>query len=832
MVLDGSPENIDALHMLGVVHFSKGEFYLAEGLIAAAEAQCKGTIPAISHNLSLVRESANFIQSERTIRSLLDSHDARKQMGLDLVTDLVQEQTTKLIAFYLPQFYRIPENDLWRGEGFTEWVGVKRARPRFDGHYQPHEPGELGYYDLTDERVLIRQAALAREYGIAGFCFYYYWFSGRRLFGMPIDRLLESGKPDFPYCLCWANENWSRSRDDGSHDLLVQQRYLPADPENFILGLLPHFRDGRYIRVNNRPLLMVHRTELIPDPISTFDTWRTACRRNGMEPPYIVVASTFDNKRCPNDVNADAVSEFPPRVANASLSPHNRLEGSRPADKGHTVSYLQNISRSLTTLKSDYPLFPGIVPSWDSTARRQGDGLCMFDSSPAAFELWLRELVHRASCKSSCDERIVFINAWNEWAEGCHIEPDKRYGRAWLDACRNARLIPRHYQGIFGSTAVATSSRATGFTGDFPMIDLERPKEKVRPRYSEKAESYFITLFKGGEPLHDAPLLRRNTLPARLVRDHEQALVTPTVEIFSIADVVLHGPGWVSRKNRVLFDASIYPAYCRTWYQGKRIHNAVDRELSRLTVRRYQAGWHISHFNCGVYGHWLLELMPKLLAMREFLERWPEYLFMPIFMPSIFPRFVYEHTRTLLPQLPIVTYDPQFECIHSEALFMPTWASDHVYNHWIGEQLDDLQSTQDAGTPERIFVSRRSRSTFRVLDNLMDLERIATQEGLTIVYPEDLPLQRQIGLFRNATMIVGEYGSALHNAVFSPAGTLVIALNWINACQSRIARLKRHRIGYLLPVSGIEVPYSLDSPLEHYTIDPVKFRAMLHETMG
>ena len=364
------------------------------------------------------------------------------------------------------------------------------------------------------------------------------------------------------------------------------------------------------------------------------------------------------------------------------------------------------------------------------------------------------------------------------------------------------------------------------------MVDLERPEEIFTPPEDDKAESWVITLCKGGEPLDDAPLLWRDTLPERLIGDHEQALVTPALEIFCIANTVLHGPGWVSKDDNVLFEKAIYPGYCRDWYRNGRIYNAVARDRSRLIERRYRAGWHVTHFNCGVYGHWLLEIMPKLLAIQEFLRRWPEYLSMPIFMPSIFPEFVYAHTRTLLPHVPVITYDPQFECIRTDRVFMPTWGADHVYNQWIGEQTDKVLSTPVPGMPKRIFVSRRLRSTFRALDNLTELEEIAVQEGLTILHPGDHTLERQIAVFQNAEMVVGEYGSALHNALFSPQGTLVIALNWINACQSRIARLKKHRIGYLLPTSGAEIVFSHDAQFQHYAIDPDEFRAKLREAMA
>jgi O-antigen biosynthesis protein WbqL len=365
-----------------------------------------------------------------------------------------------------------------------------------------------------------------------------------------------------------------------------------------------------------------------------------------------------------------------------------------------------------------------------------------------------------------------------------------------------------------------------------PMVDLERPPEASNPPEDDKAESCVITLFEGGETLDDAPLLWRDSLPDRLVEDHGQTLVTPPVEVFCIANAVLHGPGWVSKDNSILFDRTLYPPYCRVWDRSNQIYKAVASDLATLAERRYRAGWHVTHFNCGVYGHWLLEIMPKLLAMQEFLQRWPEYASMPLFMPSIFPPFVYRHARALLPRVPIVTYDPRSEYIRTDSVFMPTWGADHVFNKWLGRQTDELAATPWPGMPKTIFVSRRSKSVFRALDNLRELEAIAVQEGLTVLYPEDHSLERQIAVFQNAELVAGEFGSALHNTIFSPRGTLVIALNWINACQSRIARLKKHRIGYLLPTSGAEVVFSLDAPLQHYAIDPDGFRAKLREAMG
>lgn len=364
------------------------------------------------------------------------------------------------------------------------------------------------------------------------------------------------------------------------------------------------------------------------------------------------------------------------------------------------------------------------------------------------------------------------------------------------------------------------------------MVDLERPAAMSTPPAHDDPEDCVITLFGGGDALGDAPLFWRDSLPERLIRDHEQALETPALEVFSIRDATLHGPGWVAKNDRVLFEKSIYPEYCREWYRSKRIYNAVDVDLARLAERRFRTGWHVSHFNCGVYGHWLTEVMPKLLAIREFGRRWPDFIGIPVFMPSNLPGFVHAHTRSLLPQVPIVTYDPLHEFVSVERVFMPTWGLDHVYNPWLAEQLASLSANGNPDSQKRIFVSKRLESVFRSLDNLKELEQIAIEEGLTVVYPEDYAFEAQIGLFQNADVVVGEFGSGLHNALFSAPRTIVVALNWINAIQSRIARLRGHRIGYLLPTSGTEVVFTPDAPLQHYEIDPSRFRASLREVVA
>ena len=187
------------------------------------------------------------------------------------------------IAIHLPQFHPIKENDSWWGKGFTEWRNVAKAKPLFEGHYQPHIPADLGYYDLRLNEVREQQAEMARHYGIEGFCYYHYWFNGKRVLERPVNEIFESGKPDFPFMLCWANENWTRRWDGMENDILLEQKYSEEDDENHIEYLIQFFKDPRYIRVNNKPVIIIYKTFLLPDPRKTADTWRRMAAKYGLE---------------------------------------------------------------------------------------------------------------------------------------------------------------------------------------------------------------------------------------------------------------------------------------------------------------------------------------------------------------------------------------------------------------------------------------------------------------------------------------------------------------------------------------------------------------------
>lgn len=365
---------------------------------------------------------------------------------------------TKIITFYLPQYHPIPENDLWWGKDFTDWINVKKAKPRYMGHYQPHIPSELGYYDLRDEKIRNAQAELAKEHGIFGFCYYHYWFNGKMLLEKPFNEVLNSKKPDFPFCLCWANENWTRRWDGLDSEILMQQNYAEYDVKFHIDWLSNAFKDPRYIRINNKPLFLIYNASGITNLPEIIKTYRINAKNNGIDDIYICSVKSIHNKL--NDTEAisygfDALVEFIPgteekipvklsglpryflfKIINKflNITRLSKFIGKLPVTSIHDYNKFANLNIDKKDFKEK--TFPCVIPSWDNSARkRMSASIQNTDSN--IFKKWLISSFKKVEDYDN-DEKIVFINAWNEWAEGCHLEPDLKNGRKFLNAVKQS----------------------------------------------------------------------------------------------------------------------------------------------------------------------------------------------------------------------------------------------------------------------------------------------------------------------------------------------------------------------------------------------------------
>lgn len=356
----------------------------------------------------------------------------------------------RLICFYLPQYHPIKENDEWWGKGFTEWINVAKSKPRFKSHYQPHIPADLSFYDLRLEETRVQQAKLALSYGISGFCYYHYWFNGKMLLERPLNDFLQSGTPDFPFCLCWANENWTRAWDGLDREVLIQQNYTEEDSLAHIKWFLNCFRDSRYILVNGKPLLLIFRIDNIPNIEQMMKLWRNEAIKNGFDGLYICAMKTgfVDiTEEEMSQMGFDALVDFHPN-RNDFPSPRTFksivYEASRKyfpnklyqwlkhnVESNKIVNYHQYVSKlKQKRWPTDYRLFPCVMPSWDNSARRKSATIIQ-NNDPEIYGDWLNNSIERVA-QYSPDEQLVFINAWNEWAEGCHLEPDQKFGHEFL----------------------------------------------------------------------------------------------------------------------------------------------------------------------------------------------------------------------------------------------------------------------------------------------------------------------------------------------------------------------------------------------------------------
>ena len=389
----------------------------------------------------------------------------------------------RYIAIYYPQFHPIPENDEWWGRGFTDWVNVVRAQPRFRGHYMPHLPADLGFYDLRLPETREAQAEMAARFGFHGFCYYHYWLDGRRLLHRPFEEVLRSGEPDFPFALCWANHHWNRAWDGRPRELLIEQTYSEEDDLRHIRWLAEAFADPRYIRVGGRPVLLVLQASALPDPSRTAETWKKEAVRLGVDEPYLCAVQQLPADHCPPRPGFDATVQFAPDwhavtrhltaatawLTNGSVdgragraarnavrlvrevpgakkayatvqTARRRLRQQGPIERNNVYEY-RHMAESMLADPPPYLRYPCVTPGWDNTPRRAGiDAWLLYGSDPAAYESWLRAAVDQFEPPSP-DENLFFVNAWNEWAECNHLEPCVRWGTAYLEA--HGRLVAR-----------------------------------------------------------------------------------------------------------------------------------------------------------------------------------------------------------------------------------------------------------------------------------------------------------------------------------------------------------------------------------------------------
>jgi len=349
------------------------------------------------------------------------------------------------IAFYLPQFHPISENNEWWGIGFTEWTNVSKSEPSFRRHYQPHLPADLGFYDLRLPEVRSAQAELAQQYGIDGFCYYHYWFGGRRLLERPFNEVLNSGEPDFPFCLCWANESWSRRWLGEERDVLMPQAYSEEDDRNHAQWLMAAFADERYIRVGDRPLFLVYRPKDLPQPTRFVDTLCHAAAEAGIPSPFLVGVDAHSPGFDFRNIGFDSTLGFEPQLGASGSGVFN--------EKATLAKLLRNFQlgirdprlqvfndaecrAAMTKIRRPDNAIPCCYVAWDNSPRRGRNGIVYINGSPETFGQALNEHFETATALPA-NQQFLFVNAWNEWAEGNHLEPDQKYGHQYLEQVRS-----------------------------------------------------------------------------------------------------------------------------------------------------------------------------------------------------------------------------------------------------------------------------------------------------------------------------------------------------------------------------------------------------------
>lgn len=349
----------------------------------------------------------------------------------------------RIIAYYLPQYHPIPENDQWWGKNFTEWVNVRNAKPLFKDHQQPVIPGELGYYNLLDTKVQERQAQLAREAGVEGFCYWHYWFGGKQLLEQPLLQVLANGQPDFPFCIAWANESWYAKtwvdKKGESDRLLIEQTYSEQDDRAHFEAILPMLRDKRYIQVDGKPLLVIYRPLQLPDGKAWVDRWQQMAHEAGLSGLYLVGHTLYRKEaNAVLGIGFDAVNIVPIgdvkrnlRLALRHLPTLLRyLSGNAPLVYDYAEAMKTFDSKKIQ--RED--VIPTLLPNWDHSPRSGVRALVLNKATPQAFRTHVQAVCKTIEGKKN---QLVMLKSWNEWSEGNYIEPDSRWNRQFLEVLKD-----------------------------------------------------------------------------------------------------------------------------------------------------------------------------------------------------------------------------------------------------------------------------------------------------------------------------------------------------------------------------------------------------------
>lgn len=363
----------------------------------------------------------------------VDNLKTSKKEFVDFTTEpfVRQNGDPKVYAFYLTQFHSIPENDHAHGKGFTEWTNVAAATPQFIGHYQPKLPYDVGFYNLTQPGIIERQVEIAKAYGVYGFCFYYYWFSGKKLLEKPLEYFLHSGI-DFHFHLCWATENWSKRWDGGENEIIVEQKLQSDDADKFFYDILPYISDPRYEQFEGKPILIIYRVDIFNKELlkSFIKRINTLAIEHGFKGIYTLCTNAFGFDK-PNDYSCEGIVEFPPHALETrkyKITPR-RLS---PNSYFYVFDMTSYLKLHLLNDSSSNNVFKTCFPSWDNTPRKLYSNALCFNMTSEDFRNWLRYNILWTR-QHHPDKNITYINAWNEWGEGAMLEPTTRYGYQILD---------------------------------------------------------------------------------------------------------------------------------------------------------------------------------------------------------------------------------------------------------------------------------------------------------------------------------------------------------------------------------------------------------------